>query len=102
MEEILASVQRVTGIMAEISTASQEQSAGIEQVNHAVTQMDEATQQNATLVEQAGSAAASLQEQAGQLAQLVSVFKLDAAVPAASAPSGSAVRRLGAPALEAF
>jgi len=102
MEEILASVQRVTGIMAEISLASQEQSAGIEQVNRAVTQMDEATQQNATLVEQAGSAAASLQDQAGQLAQLVSVFKLDAAAPAVSAPSapsGSGARRLAAPAL---
>src|SRR6201999_2028533 len=40
MEEIVNSVHRVTDIMAEISAASQEQSAGIEQVNIAVTQMD--------------------------------------------------------------
>ncbi|WP_049476027.1 methyl-accepting chemotaxis protein, partial [Stenotrophomonas maltophilia] len=33
MGEIVSSVQRVTDIMAEISAASQEQSAGIEQVN---------------------------------------------------------------------
>ncbi|KAG0753482.1 hypothetical protein G6F22_021431 [Rhizopus arrhizus] len=49
MGEIVASVQRVTDIMAEISAASQEQSAGIEQVNQTVVQMDETTQQNAAL-----------------------------------------------------
>jgi methyl-accepting chemotaxis protein len=78
MEEIVTSVKRVTDIMAEISLASQEQSAGIEQVNGAIGQMDQATQQNAALVEQAGSAAAALSEQAEHLAQLVSIFKLEA------------------------
>jgi methyl-accepting chemotaxis protein len=77
MEEIVTSVKRVTDIMAEISLASQEQSAGIEQVNRAIGQMDETTQQNATLVEQAGAAASALQEEAENLAQLVSIFKLD-------------------------
>jgi len=77
MEEIVASVGRVTGIMAEISLASQEQSAGIEQINHAVAQMDEATQQNATLVEQAGAAAVALHDQAEHLARVVGIFKLD-------------------------
>ena len=57
MGEIVASVQRVTDIMAEISAASQEQSAGIEQVNQTITQMDETTQQNAALVEEATAAA---------------------------------------------
>jgi methyl-accepting chemotaxis protein len=76
MDEIVASVKRVTDIMAEISAASQEQSSGIEQVNRAVTQMDEATQQNAALVEQASAAAESLQEQAQQLTQTVAVFRI--------------------------
>jgi methyl-accepting chemotaxis protein len=79
MEEIVNSVKRVTDIMAEISLASQEQSAGIEQVNRAVGQMDEATQQNGALVEQASAAAASLQEEAETLEQVVSVFRLDPA-----------------------
>jgi methyl-accepting chemotaxis protein len=79
MEEIVTSVKRVTDIMAEISLASQEQSAGIEQVNQAIGQMDEATQQNAALVEQAGSAASALQSEAENLARLVSIFKLGAA-----------------------
>ena len=82
MEEIVSSVKRVTDIMAEISLASQEQSAGIEQVHRAIGQMDETTQQNASLVEQAGAAAAALQDEAQSLAQLVSIFRLGNAVPA--------------------
>ncbi|MEQ8033590.1 methyl-accepting chemotaxis protein [Xanthomonas sp. WHRI 6106] len=83
MAEIVASVQRVTDIMGEISAASQEQSAGIEQVNLTVTQMDEATQQNAALVEEATAAARSMEEQAGELTQAVSIFKIEAERPAA-------------------
>ena len=52
MQEIVASVKRVTDIMGEISAASEEQSSGIDQVNRAVSQMDEVTQQNAALVEE--------------------------------------------------
>jgi methyl-accepting chemotaxis protein len=75
--EVVASVKRVSDVVAEISAAGQEQSAGIDQVNLAITQMDEVTQQNAALVEEAAAAAASLQSQAANLARLVSVFKLD-------------------------
>ncbi|MBC8162883.1 MAG: methyl-accepting chemotaxis protein, partial [Roseiflexaceae bacterium] len=77
MEEIVASVLRVTEIMSEITVASGEQRAGIDQVNQAIIRMDQATQQNAMLVEAAAAAADSLQDQAGNLAQVVSVFKLD-------------------------
>ncbi|WP_255288097.1 methyl-accepting chemotaxis protein, partial [Bordetella bronchiseptica] len=78
MQEIVASVKRVTDIMGEISAASDEQSSGIEQVNRAVSQMDEVTQQNAALVEEAAAAAGSLQEQAQRLAEAVAVFKINA------------------------
>ncbi|CAB3657623.1 Methyl-accepting chemotaxis protein II [Achromobacter pulmonis] len=76
MREIVDSVQRVTGLMGEISAASEEQATGIDQVNRAVTQMDGVTQQNAALVEQAAAAAGALEEQARQLAGAVAVFKL--------------------------
>ncbi len=79
MNDIVASVRRVTDIMAEISRASAEQSAGIGQVNEAIGQMDEATRQNAALVQQATAAAAALEEEAERLAQVVSVFRLEAA-----------------------
>ena len=78
MQEIVASVKRVTDIMGEISAASEEQSSGIDQVNRAVSQMDEVTQQNAALVEEAAAAAGSLEEQAQRLAEAVAVFKINA------------------------
>jgi len=76
MQEILHSVQRVTGILGEISAASSHQSSGIEQVNLAVAQMDAVTQQNAALVEQAAAASAALADQAHQLQDVVGEFKL--------------------------
>ncbi|WP_332875698.1 methyl-accepting chemotaxis protein [Massilia sp. S19_KUP03_FR1] len=76
MDEVLASVSRVTDIMAEISAASIEQTGGIEHVNKSIGKMDEVTQQNAALVEQASAAAEALQEQAAELAQSVRLFKL--------------------------
>jgi methyl-accepting chemotaxis protein-1 (serine sensor receptor) len=79
MQEVVSSVQRVSDIIGEISTASDEQSAGIQQVNETVVQMDNMTQQNAALVEQAAAAAGALQDQAASLAQAVSVFRLAAA-----------------------
>ncbi|MBP0599361.1 MCP four helix bundle domain-containing protein [Herbaspirillum sp. LeCh32-8] len=82
MTEVVASVKRVTDIVAEISAASSEQSTGIEEINRAITLMDESTQQNAALVEQAAAAAQAMQDQAAQLTQAVSVFKLEENVPA--------------------
>lgn len=80
MGEVVASVKRVSDIVAEITAAGAEQSQGIEQINNAVVQMDENTQQNAALVEQAAAAAKSLQEQAAGLSQTVSIFRLSAAL----------------------
>ncbi|WP_394778818.1 methyl-accepting chemotaxis protein, partial [Undibacterium sp.] len=79
MDEVVASVQRVTDVLIEISSASNEQSTGIEQINLAITQMDEVTQQNAALVEEAAAASQSLQDQASNLVEVVSIFKLDGA-----------------------
>jgi len=79
MDEVVASVRRVTEIMSEITVATVEQSDGIAQVNQAIVEMDGVTQQNAALVEQAAAAAESLQEQAHHLEQAVSVFRLQRA-----------------------
>ena len=76
MGEIVGSIQRVSDIVAEITSASAEQSNGVQQVGEAVSQMDQATQQNAALVEESAAAAESLKGQAQQLVQAVAVFKL--------------------------
>jgi methyl-accepting chemotaxis protein-1 (serine sensor receptor) len=90
-------VKRVTGIMAEISTAANEQSSGIEQVNQAVMQMDQVTQQNAALVEEAAAAAESMREQAHQLGQEVAVFKIAQSHSQSRAPVVSPVKAQAAP-----
>ncbi|KWU20391.1 methyl-accepting chemotaxis protein [Achromobacter xylosoxidans] len=104
MQEIVASVKRVTDIMGEISAASEEQSSGIDQVNRAVSQMDEVTQQNAALVEEAAAAAGSLQEQAQRLAEAVAVFKINAGdvieVPARQLAQHRSAPRVAAPQAE--
>ena len=94
MDEIVTGIARVADIMAEIMSATSEQSTGIDLINEAVTQMDQVTQQNAALVEEAAAAAGSLQEQAATLEQTVAVFQLEQQAPAraAAAASRSAVR----------
>lgn len=76
MQEIITSVNEVTSIITDISSASAEQSDGIGQVNDAVMQMDGVTQQNAALVQEATIATHELEKQATKLMQGLRVFKL--------------------------
>jgi methyl-accepting chemotaxis protein len=98
MTDVVTSIQRVTDIMSEITTASHEQEVGIEQINQAITEMDTVTQQNAALVEEAAAATGALEQQAAHLAEVVSVFKLDTgarvAAPMAQKPQKKPSPRL--------
>jgi methyl-accepting chemotaxis protein len=78
LADIVAAVEKVTAIVAEIATASDEQSRGLDEVNIAVGQMDEITQRNAALVEQTHASAQSLANMAQGLAELVAFFQLGA------------------------
>ncbi|MYN38090.1 methyl-accepting chemotaxis protein [Duganella sp. FT109W] len=91
MREIVASIQRVTDIMADIQAASGEQTTGIEQINQAIVQMDQVTQQNAALVEESAAASEAMQDQARKLAELVSVFRV---APGRSGTAAPAAPRL--------
>ena len=97
MNEIVASVQRVTDIIGEISAAASEQSDGIGQVNIAVTQLDQMTQQNASLVQESAAAADSLKEQASRLSQVVGTFRLAPAQESPTEPAARAGVRVLAP-----
>ncbi|EOL9129491.1 methyl-accepting chemotaxis protein II [Cronobacter malonaticus] len=79
MQEIVGAVTRVTDIMGEIASASDEQSRGIDQVALAVSEMDRVTQQNASLVQQSAAAASALEDQASRLSQAVAAFRLASA-----------------------
>ena len=76
MQEIVASVRRVTDLIGEISAAASEQHDGFAQVNQAVSNLDQMTQQNAALVEQSSAAAMAMNEQAQRLANVVAVFNV--------------------------
>jgi methyl-accepting chemotaxis protein len=79
MDDIVASVRRVSAVIGEISHAASEQTLGLGQINSAVAQLDTMTQQNAALVEQSAAAATSMREQTSRLAQAVGTFKLQPA-----------------------
>ncbi len=104
MDEIVNAVTRVTDIMGEIASASDEQSRGIDQVGLAVAEMDRVTQQNASLVEESAAAAAALEEQASRLTQAVAVFRIQQsqtnsgreAVSAAPMPAPTLLRKAAA------
>ena len=75
MGAMVASTRRVTDIVAEISTASAEQSVSVAQEGGAVSLMDQATQQNAALVERSAAASESLKQQAQLLLNAVAAFE---------------------------
>ena len=72
LAEIVAKAREVDNLMAEIATASQEQSQGITQVNSAVSAMDRVTQANAASAEESASAAEELNAQSQNLQAVVS------------------------------
>ena len=73
--EIMAKVQHVSDLIAEISAATAEQSSGITQIDKAVNDLDEITQANAALVEQSTASSRGLEHQAHLLVEAVSVFR---------------------------
>jgi methyl-accepting chemotaxis protein len=76
MDEIVASIGRVTAIIAEINAKSSEQTQGVGQINSAINRLDQMTQQNAALVEESTAAAESLKDQAHTLNQIMARFRL--------------------------
>ena len=80
MSEVVSSAQSVTGIIACISTASDEQSVDLDRINDTVCRLDEMTQQNSALVEQSSAAAQSMRDQSMRLLEMMKVFRTDGQV----------------------
>jgi methyl-accepting chemotaxis protein len=82
LTRIVGRVTEVHGLVAQISSSTQEQATGLGQVNSAVNEMDRVTQQNAGMVLETATAAADLAREAQTLADLVGRFRLaQAAAP---------------------
>lgn len=78
LSEIVNSVTQVGDIVAQIASASSEQTAGIDQINQAVSQLDDITQQNAALAEQAAAGGIAMRDQTAQMGKLLSFFSVNA------------------------
>jgi methyl-accepting chemotaxis protein len=76
LERIVTSVKKVSDIIAELATGSQEQLSGIEQVNRAVMQLDQMTQQNAALVEQASAASKAMASRSHAMSEMLERYRL--------------------------
>lgn len=75
LEEIVASVNVVSGGINEIFAASSEQAAGVTEINQAMTDIDATTQKTAAISEESTAAAASLAQRSNSLRDLVGFFK---------------------------
>ncbi|WP_342358643.1 methyl-accepting chemotaxis protein [Terrarubrum flagellatum] len=87
LSEIMESIKGVTAIVADIASASAEQSIGIAEVNKALQQMDEATQQNSALVEENAATAKTLESQAQAMNERVSYFRVESVARPSAAPA---------------
>jgi methyl-accepting chemotaxis protein len=74
--EIVAQVNKVSEVMAEIAAGAEQQSQGIEQLTGAVEQMSGVTQQTASSSEESASAAEELSGQAARMRSLIGNFQL--------------------------
>jgi len=71
LTEIVTKAREMDSLVAEIATASEEQSQGVGQINTAITQMDKVTQGNASSAEETASAAEELNAQSITLKEAV-------------------------------
>ena len=71
LREIVVDATQVTSLVAEVATASEQQTSGVGQINTAVSQMDRITQGNAASAEQSASASEQLSAQAVDLNEMV-------------------------------
>jgi len=91
--DILNKTRRLDELVAEIATASNEQTEGIGQINNAISQMDKVTQTNAAEAETSAAAAEELNAQAATLKSCVDglLYLVNGAAPGIRpAPDSSA------------
>lgn len=74
LKTVVDNISRSAQLIAEIASASNEQSRGIDQINQAMAQLDQVTQSSAANAEESASASEELMAQAEELKDMVSVL----------------------------
>ena len=82
LNQMVPNIQRTSGLVQEISAASEEQSTGLAQINSAVSQLSQATQQNAAGSEQLAATAEEMSAQAEDLQSTMGFFNTGSGKPA--------------------
>ncbi len=77
MDDIILSVKKVSNIVGDIASASEEQASGIHQVTQTLNQMDAITRKNVNIVQEAEHATLHQEEQADGLETAVAKFTLE-------------------------
>ena len=90
LRKILESVREINEAVSGISSAAQEQSAGLSEINSAVSQLDQVTQQNAAMVEESTAASHTLRQDADDLGRLVAQFQTSSSQNAMRRPRTAA------------
>lgn len=75
-ERIMAQVNDISTVVAEIAGGAQQQVTALQEINVAINQIDQVTQQNATMAEQATAASHGLAEETNELDRLINRFQL--------------------------
>jgi methyl-accepting chemotaxis protein len=94
LQEIVTKAKQVDELVAEVATASKEQTQGIDQLNTAIGQIDKVTQSNAANAEESASAAEEMSAQTEALKEAVG--ELLALVNGRTARTASPTTNLGA------
>jgi methyl-accepting chemotaxis protein len=89
LEEITGQIEKVSIVMAEIASSSEQQTQGVDQINASVEQINLVTQQNAANSEESASAAEELSGQSQEMLALISDYKLSRTSSAAGSRSKS-------------
>jgi len=76
VQNMLKAVTDVSGLVREVSEATNDQSMRLDQISSAIARLDANTQQNAALVEESAAASHSLSQQASRLQGSAAVFQL--------------------------
>ena len=75
-EEINSQIRKLSGVMAEITVAAEQQRKGAARITKEVKNIDQGTQQNAANSEESAAAAEELSSQAAEIRSLISQFRL--------------------------
>jgi methyl-accepting chemotaxis protein len=80
LAELVPAIRRTAELVQDVTAASNEQAVGVSQINQSLAQVDQVTQRNASAAEELAATAEEMAAQAEALQDLVSLFRLPAAV----------------------